>query len=132
VPYAIEYSPEFGPSMMRAATINAGRFDVVGLSMAIAKFVEWKRAGGSPPPPFTDDKWSGRRPDGVEFRPYIRGNFRHCHLDLDGTDPLLAYRQWDDEQRIYLVCITSHREMFHGAERRFYRLYSSLGSGRRI
>jgi hypothetical protein len=132
VPYTLEYSAVFGDTMSHAATVNTGRFDIVRLSMAVAKFIDWKKSGIISPPPFTDDKWSGYRPDGTVFQPYVSGKYRHCHLDICGTEPLLAYRQWDADQRIRLICITSHREMFQRNESGFFQKFGSLGPGRQI
>lgn len=130
--YTIEYSAVFSDSMMRAATMSAGHFNMVDLSIAVAKFVEWKRSGGNGRGIFTGDKWSGDRPDGTEFKPYKSDCYRHCHLDLYGTEPLLAYRQFEKNQHVYMVCITSHKEIFNKNEPAFYAKHKSLGRGKII
>lgn len=126
MPYTIERCGLFADSIRRA--MNS--FDPMLISMRISEFVLWKRAGGhGSGGPFTDDKWSGYRPDGTIFQPYVSGKVRHCHMDLSGTEPLIAYRQFDTEQRIVMLCITSHREMFHGNEPTFWRRYKAQNQG---
>lgn len=119
----LEQGKDFADSL-RSAMV---RWEPVVVARRLATFVDWKMTGIPPRVPFSADKWSGRRPDGTMFEAYVQGRFRHCHLDIEGTEPLSEYRQFDAEApaRLVLVCITTHREMFGGNERAWMRRYFS-------
>lgn len=117
---------EEAPGFLDTVVDYAGRYSPEELADRIETFVIWKKTGG--PCPFSADKASGRIGGRVVFSAYRDAGFHHCHLDIKGTEPLLAYRLFLSERRIVLLCITDHKAMFE-MPKRFYRLYRATRFG---
>lgn len=124
--YTVEQSDIFDDSLRAAARL----YPPLKLIDRILAFIRWKDAGSDEAAcPFSADKPSGHRPNGTDFSKYINAGIRHCHLDLVGTEPLLAYRQFEAERRILMLCVTSHAEMFEGNEKHFFKRVRGKVSG---
>jgi hypothetical protein len=73
------------------------------LRAVVAAFVIFKQANGPQPwPHATADKASGFDPTNgrIRYKPYADNNIWHCHCDLQGADPLIAYQIRPAERRI--------------------------------
>lgn len=99
-------------------------YDPLALAMRIAAFITWKRSGGHGRLA-TGDKPSGYDPTGTTIihAPYVSHGIHHFHMDLNGTEPLLAYRLDAKLCEITLICLTTHRAMFHQNERSWMKRY---------
>lgn len=107
-----------------AAAIQS--YDALAVARRVTEFVAWKRGG--PAPLTTADKPSGYLPDGGVFAEYVSLGMHHFHMDLVGTEPLLAYIVEGED--LTLVALTSHRRMFHGNERQWLRAHRASWGAR--
>lgn len=124
MPPRIEESDIFDASMAGMAMRYGGHLRLAG---KVLQFIRWQQGGG--PCPFSADKQSGVRGDGTVFAKFRDLNLRHCHLDIDQADPMLAYRVFPGEDRILMLCVTDHRQMF-GDERAFWKRVKGLTRGK--
>ena len=103
-PLRIEISEIYDASFKAAADKHGG---VMPVARVAVKFARWKQDQAAPPCPFSDDKQSGTRSDGTVFAPYRNLGLRHCHLDITGADPMIAYRLFPDDgngDRLLMLC----------------------------
>lgn len=87
----------------------------------VAEFIKEKSQGKKPS---GKDKASGYDDQGnVQCQPFVDLNMRHFHLH-PSSEPILAYQDLtEDLEMLWLVCITSHDEMFRGNSQQFLVTY---------
>ena len=124
----IEISDIFDESLIAAGLRYGG---VTLVARAVSRFIDWKVAGSPLPCPFSADKLSGTRDDGTIFQRFRTLNLRHCHFDLRRADPMIVYREFNGGDRILLLCVTDHPEMF-GNEKGFWHKVKGLTRGRHL
>ena len=102
--YHVVYSKNYETSLLKS------RYGRNAVEDKVADFLICKQTGRDPVTVFSDDKPSYDPGNGYTYKSYQ--DIRHCHLDIDRADPLLAYRIFEAEKKIVLIAITDHREMF--------------------
>jgi hypothetical protein len=89
------------------------------------EFRNFKIAHGNVPfRRYGEDKPSWRNGEGRLVAAYRDDGFRHCHLAVVGSDPILAYRAIASDHLV-MVCVTTHQAMFKRDKRSFVRAYAA-------